>query len=428
MDLQGNRVIKLCLFDLDQTLVDTDDMKEIREAGKDRDDASYAAEVRIALRSRIRSIVSESALIAMLSDNADLKLGVFTRSPRRYVDVVLAEAYPRINWDVVIAYEDVGRCKPNGEGILRGMIALEMGDTNEFPHVLLVGDSDVDIRSAYNAGCRVILFKKGWPRSYQRTHWNSLSLLPDAITDTQEELRKLVDDPVPGLPDLERLLETGGQPGVRTRFDEIAKFLPDRSRHLIHTSGRYFALYETLKDRREWHKLSQSIQDNKDGTVFPPEWINTIRNFIALHYRFIAGMPAFLGDAPELIVTAIPARPQRNHRLGNLITQLGASYGASSSYNNLCLTFDPGVLAYRQGVQSQSNDHLNQEQRFANIREHLYVVDPAAAQGKKFLVIDDVSTSGATLLYAKKYLTEAGANSVDCFSLAQTISDPLRYQ
>lgn len=429
MDLQGNRVIKLCLFDLDQTLVDTDDMKALREAGKDRDDASYAAEVRIALGQRIRTIVSESTLIAMLSDNANLKLGVFTRSPRRYVDVVLAKLYPRINWDVVIAYEDVERRKPNGEGILVGMIALEMGDTNEFPHVLLVGDSDVDIRAAYNAGCRVILFKKGWPRSYQRTHWNSLSLLPDAVTDNQEELRKLVDDPVPGLPDLERLLETGGQPGVLTRFDEIAKFLPDGSRHLIYTSGRYFALYETLKYRREWHKLSQSIQDNKDETVFPSEWINTIRNFIALHYQFIAGMPSpLLGNGPELIVTAIPARPLRNHRLGNLITQLGASYGASSSYKNLRLTFDPSALAYRQGVQSQSNDHLNQEQRFANIREHLYVVNPTAAQGKKFLVIDDVSTSGATLLYAKKYLTEAGANSVDCFSLAQTISDPLRYQ
>lgn len=63
----------------------------------------------------------------------------------------------------------------------------------------------------------------------------------------------------------------------------------------------------------------------------------------------------------------------------------------------------------------------------ANVRDHLFVRAPDAVAGKKFLVIDDVSTTGATLLYAMKYLLEAQARSVDCFSIAQTISDPLRH-
>lgn len=421
-------MLKLCLFDLDQTLVDTEDMKALREAGKHRNDAGYAAEVQTAFKSRQRNIIDETTLLALLSDVPGLRLGIFTRSPRGYVDAVLAIAYAHIDWGVVIAYEDVKHCKPDGEGILVAMISMGLGEADELPHVLLVGDSDVDIRAAYNAGCRAILFKKGWPWSYLPTHWRSLSLIPDVVTDTQEELRDRIQDPVSGLPDLERLLEAGIDAPPPPRFDEVAKFLPDHSRHVMHTAGRYFPLYENLKYRREWHALSQSIQANKDSVSFPPEWIETIRRFIASQYRYLAAIPRFGGTGPEVVVTAIPARPGRNHRLGNLITQLGASYGVGSSYKNLLLTFDATVLAYRPGVQSQSNDYLNQEQRFANVREHLYVGDPSAAQGKKFLVIDDVSTSGATLLYAKKYLTEAGANSVDCFSLAQTISDPLRYQ
>lgn len=422
-------MIKLCLFDLDQTLVDTDDMKTLREAGKDRDDAGYATEVRTALRSSQRTIISESTLIAMLSDNSSLKVGVFTRSPRRYVDVVLAESYPHINWDVVIAYEDVEQCKPNGEGILRGMIALGLGNTDELPHVLLVGDIDVDIRAAYNAGCRAILFQKGWPRSYQPAHWRSLSLMPDVMTANEGSLRKLSLDPRPGLPHLELLLDGGTQAPGPLRFDAIGKFFPnDRERHVIHTAGRYFALYDNLNDRRAWHKLSLSIQDNKDAASFPAQWVETIRSFIASHYQLLTAMPVFGGSGPELIITAIPARPSRSHRLGILIAQLQASYGVSPSVGRLSLKFEPNALAYRPGVQSQSHDHLNQEQRFANVRDHLYVVDPVAAQGKRFLVIDDVSTTGATLLYAQKYLKGAGASSVDCFSLAQTISDPLRYQ
>lgn len=375
-------MIRLCLFDLDQTLVDTADMQVLREAGVHRNDAAYAGEVQTAFRNRQRNIIDETLLISLQLNNPGLKLGIFTRSPRRYVNVVLAEAYALIDWDVVIAYEDVEHYKPNGQGIHRAMHAVGLGNAGELPHVLMVGDGDVDIRAAYHAGCRVALFKKGWPRNYDRTHWRSLGLLPDLVLDDQEELPARVSNPFPGLPDLERLLDAGMPAPGPPRFDEIAKFLPDHSRHIVHTAGRYFALYETLNHRRQWHQLSQSIQDNKEAMNFPQPWIETIRRFIAFHYRFLTAVP--FGNGTELVITAIPARPGRIHRLGNLIAQLQASYGADPRLGRLRLTFDPNVLAYRPGVQSQSHDHLTQEQRFANVRDHLYVVNPAAAQGKKF--------------------------------------------
>lgn len=421
-------MIRLCLFDLDQTLVDTDDMQALREAGVHRNDAAYASEVRASFQSRSRNLIDETTLIQMQLNTPGLKFGVFTRSPRRYVDVVLASAYTLINWDVVIAYEDVQQRKPNGEGIHRAMVAVGLGNTSELPHVLIVGDGDVDIRAAYNAGCRVALFKKGWPQRYGGPQWRSLGLLPDIVLDDQEDLLSLASNPHQGLPELERALDAGVQASSRPRFDDIGKFFPgDRTRHVVQTAGRYFPFYETLSYRRGWHQLSQSIQANKESTTFPVEWIDTLRRYIAFQFRFLTSMPFFGGARPEVIITAVPARPGRIHRLGNLIAQLQASYGHNLDLNRPRLTFDPNVFAYRPGVQSQSHDHLTQEQRFANVRDHLYVVNPAAAQGKKFLVIDDVSTSGATLLYAKKYLLDAHASSVDCFSLAQTVSDPLRY-
>ncbi|PPT97633.1 hypothetical protein XaraCFBP7407_06065 [Xanthomonas arboricola pv. arracaciae] len=422
-------MIRLCLFDLDQTLVDTDDMKELREAGKNRDDPGYMNEVRAAFGSRKRHIIDELTLLAMRSGFPGLKLGVFTRSPRRYVGAVLAQAYPQIDWDIVIAYEDVARTKPNGEGIHEAMKALGMGNTGYFPHVLLVGDGEPDIRAAYNAGCRVVLFKKGWPHSYQSTHWRSLASMPDVVVDDQEEILTRIQDPLSGLPYLERLLDAQAPaPGI-PRFDKINKFFPgDKKPHPMHTAGRYFTHCDALKYRRDWHRLTQSIQDYKDATKFPQEWIETIRRYISFHHAMLAALPAFAAKAPELVIAAIPARPERPHRLGSLIIQLEASYGEDPSYKRLRLAFDPNVLAYRPGVQSQSHNHLGQEARFANVRDHLYVANPPSVRGKRFLVIDDVATTGSTLLYAKKYLTDAGASSVDCFSLAQTVSDPLKYQ
>lgn len=418
-------MIRLCLFDLDQTLVDTADLQQLRESGVRRTDAAYKGEVQAAFRSRARELISEHYLTLIRLTGPDRKLGIFTRSPRRYVDAILEVAYPNTRWEVVVAYEDVQSRKPNGEGIYKAMIDLGLNDTDYLPDVVLVGDSDVDIRAAYHAGCHAILFKKGWPNHYEPTHWKSLNLLPDAVVESQEHMFLAVTKHAEWLPDLECLLTDPGQAPVIPRFDEIGKFFPgNRTRHIVYAAGRSFAGYKALDARRGWHPLSQSIQDNKNSTIFPTEWIKSIKRFITHHYRYIIGIPF----DTELVVCAIPPRPGREPRLNHLLDQARASYGPNPRLKRLTLTFDAGTLAYRAGVRSQSREHLSPEERFANVRDHLIVVKPEAVRGKRFLVIDDVCTTGATLLYAKKYLTEAGASSVDCFTIAMNISNPLDRQ
>ena len=61
-----------------------------------------------------------------------------------------------------------------------------------------------------------------------------------------------------------------------------------------------------------------------------------------------------------------------------------------------------------------------------NVRDHLIVHEKAVvAKGGHFLIIDDVSTTGSTLIYADKYLKEAGATLVTCFSIAMNVSNVL---
>ncbi len=418
-------MFRLCLFDLDQTLVDTQSIEGLRRAGVHRKDADYVRNVQEEFRTNDRHIISEGFLLELKREFPNIKLGILTRSPRRYVDAVLRAAFPDVPWDTIVAYEDVRQCKPHREGIYTAMRAVGMRHVSDLDDVLLVGDGDVDVRAAYHAGCKVALFRQGWPHHYESSHWRSMSLLPDAIALNQDDLLTAIMNPASKLPDLECLMARSCPPPASPRFDQIGKFFPnDRTRHIVHTAGRSFAGYESLNVRRERHALSQSILDNKDSEVFPDEWVYSIKRFIASHYALIADIP--FGDDPELVITAVPPRPGRVHRLGHLVDQLRASFGENQRHIRLRLTFDSAVMAYRPGVQSHSRDHLNNTQRFANVQHNLYVVNPPATRGRMYLVIDDVSTTGASLLYAQRYLLEGGAQSVDCLSLAQNISDPLR--
>jgi predicted amidophosphoribosyltransferase len=88
----------------------------------------------------------------------------------------------------------------------------------------------------------------------------------------------------------------------------------------------------------------------------------------------------------------------------------------------------PDLLAYKDGVKSQHGDLLNQHDRFVNVRDHLYVKTPKLIQpGLNILVLDDVCTTGASLIYATKYLRDAGAADVKCLAVAKNIGDVLAW-
>lgn len=413
-------MFKICLFDLDDTLVHTDDLEDLRIACKNNADPARLKKLKADLAGRDdRHIYSADILNKIRLNFPKLNLGVFTRSPRSYAQTVLGWAYPGFKWDIVVAYEDVKPTKPHGDGI---DLAMEQFGVKYLDRVILVGDSDADVRSAYNCGCLVALDKGAWPSKRGYEHWGALEHVPDAVISSPDEILEVLADSGRFLPELERLL-VGAASGGRPRFDKINHFVAraaeeDKTPYPIYVCGRSFANYESLRYRKQWHGLTESIEANKESDTFPEEWIKAIRHFIEDQYF------SFF-KAVNIVVTVVPHRPGRKARLENLLKQLAESID-ENPIEDREVTCQPGLLAYKSGVQSQHNDHLKRDARFVNVRDHLFVQHPDVVKaGTSFLVIDDVTTTGASLIYAAKYLKASGAGDVKCLSMAKNIGDVL---
>ena len=414
-------MFKICLFDLDDTLVRTEDLKGVREACKNNADAKNINVLNAALAGQQgRHIYSLEMLRNIRKEFPELKLGVFTRSPRSYADVVLAWAYPEFDWDIVVAYEDVRPTKPHGDGI---DLAMDKFDFRLLNEIMLVGDTDVDVRAAYNCGCVAVLDRSSWPGKRRPEHWAALGHVPDAIIDSPEELLHVIAKPVSFLPELERLIAKGTETAAGVRFERINHFVPqalggDQKAFPVYVCGRSFTQYDSLKYRRQWHELTESIVEHKDADQFPESWIDAIRHFIIDQYHGLF-VPA------NILVTAVPHRPDRKARLEVLLKQFQESV-IHKPIQRCNVAVAPDLLAFKDGVKSQHNDLLNREQRFANVRDHLFVKMPdLVKKGSAVLILDDVVTTGASLIYATIRLKEAGATEVKCLAIAKSIGDVL---
>jgi competence protein ComFC len=80
-------------------------------------------------------------------------------------------------------------------------------------------------------------------------------------------------------------------------------------------------------------------------------------------------------------------------------------------------TLETGILKKTKETQSQVSVK-NREQRLKNVHDSLSVYHPKKIIGKNIIVVDDVTTTGATLTEARKVLRKAGAKSVLCVTLA----------
>lgn len=410
-------MFELCLFDLDDTLVRTSDLDEVRRAGKNDSSAGYLARLTNALgKIAPRLIYPESLLKEIKAANPGMRLGVFTRSPRSYASLVLQKAYPNTQWDVLIAYEDVEWTKPRGHGVHAAMKKLKISDPAS---VVLVGDNDVDVCAAYHAGSAIVVDRSAWPYTNTRDHWDALGHVPDAFISKPHDLLDFLDSPERHLPELERLL-AGALAGPTARFDEIGHFKPwgfggPSARTPISVCGRSFSNHKSVTRRHEGHALTASIEDNKESTEFPDEWVEAVLTFAKKRY------PLLLWTG-RLVITVIPHRPGREPRLEHFLKQLSDAVSSSRRLRNVVI--EPELLAFKDGVRSQHGDMLGQTERFENVRDHLYVNRPDLVNSKShYLVIDDVTTTGASLIYAHEYLLAAGAQNAACLSITKNIGD-----
>lgn len=330
--------------------------------------------------------------------------------------MVLEKAYPNTDWDTVVAYEDVRRTKPYGHGIHEAMRQLGIRDPAA---VVMVGDNDADVCAAYHAGSAVVVDTSEWPRSKAKDHWDALQHVPDAFISRPRDLLNVLASPDSHLPELERLL-IGAPAGPGVRFDEIGHFKPwefggPRRPTWISVCGRSFSNYASVERRRVGHALSASIEENKSSTEFPQAWVDAVLAFVS---RQLA-LPLLVG---RVVITVVPHRPGREPRLENFLAQLAEA--ASGVRRFARVSVEPRLLSFREGVLSQHNNHLGKLERFTNVRDHLFVTRPKLVSARThYLVIDDVTTTGASLIYANEYLRDAGALNVTCLSISKNVGE-----
>lgn len=407
--------IELVLFDLDNTLLRTDDLEPFRGiANLTPVQPQYDQRLTAAYHQGWnRASYTRRDLDGLREQFINIKLGVFTRSPRRYAQVVLQLAYPGFLWDVLISFQDVARSKPSGDGIRSAMDNCQVQDPR---NVLMVGDNLSDVLAAYDAGCWAVLDKSCWPMSPEYENWEALKRMPDAVIRNPSHLAYVLNAPQNYLPELERaLMVQAPREDGRERFEKTGYFNPlqpdVRTPVNIHYMGRHFS--QEAYQRCSWHELTHEIHRLKDTLEFPYYWIATIRKFLQRQPAVVFGN--------DLIVTVIPAKQGRLSRLESMLMQLAESHRIDP-IGDSSIEFLPGLLTYLPGAQSHHSAHLNRQQRFENVRDYLRVVPGQGHIGKQIVVIDDVVTSGASLIYARMYLIAAGASDVTCLSMTKAIN------
>lgn len=405
--------IELCLFDLDDTLLRTSDLERFRgqaNVGRGLDDLAYQVELVMALGDVAeRMIYSWDALVALRARHPNIKWGVFTRSPRAYAHTLLATVYPRLKWDVVIAREDVRQTKPYKDGVWH---AMDFCGVDTLDKVALVGDNKVDVQTAYQSGCWSVLDQSSWPRPWPSECYYAIEKVPDAVIGSPAQLDDVLATPQGYLAELEYMVSTRPRIARATpRFVKLNHFFPrpDPGRLAITVMGRMFGEYELLQPRRQWHTLTEQIHQSKDATEFPDAWIEAIRSYLSRE------------NWGGSLVTVIPFKPGRTPRLEYLLDQLRRSHEEAPIRDPWPFHFVPDLLAFDPGAVSSHGQHLSREQRFDNVGQHLRVARPGAVRGQRIVVIDDVTTSGASLLWAHRYLMQAGARAVSCLSLTKAV-------
>lgn len=123
-----------------------------------------------------------------------------------------------------------------------------------------------------------------------------------------------------------------------------------------------------------------------------------------------------LQSAEELLVVPIPLHPSREHKRGYNQAHLLAKYLSTHRQ----LRIEPKVL--RRVKKTKPQFGLNKPDRLSNLQD-AFVLGQVDVRGKSIILIDDVFTSGATLIACAKLLTAGGAKAVAAVAAARAPYD-----
>ncbi len=134
------------------------------------------------------------------------------------------------------------------------------------------------------------------------------------------------------------------------------------------------------------------------------------------HFLEEAAEEKLFADNKRWLVIPIPASLSRKKKRGYNQALLLAK-GICEADTEKILMFTPLVLRKSIHTKSQTETKSRTE-RLGNVYGSFTVINPVTVYGAHILLIDDIVTTGATLIEAKRVLKEAGAKTVTALTVA----------
>ncbi len=122
------------------------------------------------------------------------------------------------------------------------------------------------------------------------------------------------------------------------------------------------------------------------------------------------------------LLVPVPMHPARRRERGHNQTEMlcRASLFALRSLGEAVPVLEYTPKALVRTVNTKTQQGLPRAERLKNIKNSMQVADPDRIAGRVCIVVDDVTTTGATFEEAKRALKAAGARSVHCIALARS--------
>ena len=365
--------VAAAIFDLDQTLLDTDALRHAREQRAWGVVSRGFATVKPFRSSRFGEI--EVIELVEEARTRGLKVGVLTRGPEWYANELLRRHGIRV--DLAITGSDKYPPKPDPAGLLA--VARGLGVSPQAS--VYIGDSVEDFWAAAAAGMASV--GVAWSGQAPATWHHSW---PDIAIDQPATLLGYFDGDR-GLGPLAEVMSVDHSPTMH--WGSILRLGNGR-----YALGRYF----TSEDRRcPGHGLSHLVlnakrnprADAKVAAIF-----EALATLVPTRHR------------PELIVSVPPAPGDARDRFAMARATLAASYGARDGGGLLRMSH--AVDDYKQASRA-ARAKLNADRFVAN-----------AVSAKRVLLIDDVLTSGGQSAACRKALRAAGCGSITVVTLGVT--------
>ena len=152
----------------------------------------------------------------------------------------------------------------------------------------------------------------------------------------------------------------------------------------------------------------------------------------ALHFAGAILAETLLNEASETLgiplLIPIPIHPkrrkQRGHNQAELLCQAALTELHKHTQSNIAspLEYAPNVLIRIKNTHPQQG--LPKHLRQTNVQNAMEVTEHTPVMGRDCIVIDDVTTTGATFAEARRALRAAGATRVHCVALAGATTSP----